>query len=98
VLVGINGGSPLLLENHAGPWNHWVGIRLRGVKANRDGVGATITRQPGGAKRSRLKTAGGSCLSAHDPRGILGLGAAGPRFPPGELVRPEIAPSPAARP
>jgi hypothetical protein len=27
-------------------------------------------------KRSRLKTAGGSYLSSHDPREILGLGAA----------------------
>jgi hypothetical protein len=27
-------------------------------------------------KRSRLKTAGGSYLSSHDPRDVLGLGAA----------------------
>jgi enediyne biosynthesis protein E4 len=76
VLVGINGGTPLLLENHARLENHWVGIRLRGVKANRDGVGATITWEAAGVKRSRLKTAGGSYLSAHDPREILGLAAA----------------------
>ena len=57
--------------------NHWLGVRLRGVKANRDGVGAKITWQAGGVKRSRLKTAGGSYLSAHDPREILGLGPAG---------------------
>jgi predicted NUDIX family NTP pyrophosphohydrolase len=76
VLVGVNGGVPVLLENHAGPDNHWVGIRLRGIDANRDGVGATITWQAGGVKRSRLKTSGGSYLSAHDPRAILGLGTA----------------------
>ena len=76
VLVGVNGGAPLLLKNNAGRENHWVGVRLRGVKANRDGVGAKITWEAGGVKRSRLKTAGGSYLSAHDPREILGLGTA----------------------
>jgi len=76
VLVGINGGVPVLLENHSGPDNHWVGIRLRGIDANRDGVGATIRWEAGGVRRSRLKTSGGSYLSAHDPREILGLGTA----------------------
>ena len=76
VLVGVNGGAPLLLENHAGTENHWLGVRLRGVKANRDGVGAQITWEAGGTRRSRLRTAGGSYLSAHDPRVILGLGQA----------------------
>ena len=77
VLVGVNGAAPLLLRNGAGSGNHWLGVRLRGVKANRDGSGAMITWQAGGVKRSRLKTAGGSYLSAHDPREILGLGPVG---------------------
>ncbi|MCX6626615.1 MAG: CRTAC1 family protein [Candidatus Solibacter sp.] len=75
-LVGINGGAPLLLKNNAGMGNHWIGVKLRGVKANRDGVGAKITWSAGGVTRSRLKTAGGSYLSAHDPREVLGLGPA----------------------
>jgi hypothetical protein len=74
VLVGVNGGAPLLLKNNAGVENHWLGVRLRGLKANRDGVGATIKWRAGGVERSRLKTAGGSYLSAHDPREIFGLG------------------------
>jgi enediyne biosynthesis protein E4 len=73
-LVGINGGPPLLLKNNAGTGNHWAGVKLRGVKSNRDGIGARITWSAGGRKRSRLKTAGGSYLSAHDPREVLGLG------------------------
>ena len=77
VLVGVNGGVPVLLENRSGPDNHWAGIRLQGVKANRDGVGTTISVPgAGGVKQSRLKSAGGSYLSAHDPREILGLGTA----------------------
>jgi hypothetical protein len=75
-LVGINGGTPLLLKNNAGMMHHWVGVRLRGVKANRDAVGAHLSWLAGGVKRSRLKTAGGSYLSAHDPREVLGLGTA----------------------
>ena len=80
VLIGNNGGPPLLLENNAargiGRANQWLGIRLQGVKCNRDGVGAKITWSAGGVTRSRLKNSGGSYLSSHDPREILGLGAA----------------------
>jgi hypothetical protein len=76
VLIGINGGSPLLLKNNSAPENNWIGLRLRGVAANRDAIGARITWSAGGITRSRLKTGGGSYLSSHDPREILGLGKA----------------------
>jgi hypothetical protein len=46
------------------------------TKSNPAAVGALITWQAGGVRRSRLKTAGGSYLSSHDPREILGLGRA----------------------
>ena len=75
-LVGINGGAPLLLRNHADPAAHWVGVKLQGVRSNRDGIGARITWSAGGKTWSRLKTGGGSYLSSHDPRDILGIGAA----------------------
>jgi len=76
VLVGNNGDAPLLLRNNAGAGNHWVGLRLQGAKCNRDAVGATISWSVGGVKRTRVKIAGGSYLSSHDPRVVLGLGAA----------------------
>jgi len=76
VLVAPNGGTPLLLQNHSGVTNHWIGLRLRGTRANRDGVGARIIWSAGGVRRSRLKNNGGSYLSSHDPREILGLGMA----------------------
>ncbi|MDQ6705476.1 MAG: CRTAC1 family protein [Acidobacteriota bacterium] len=76
VLIGINGGSPLLLKNNSAPENNWIGLRLHGVAANRDGIGARITWSAGGITRSRLKTGGGSYLSSHDPREVLGLGKA----------------------
>jgi len=76
VLIGNNGEAPALLKNKAGAENHWVGLRLVGTKCNRDAVGARLRWSVGGVQRSRLKTAGGSYLSSHDPREILGLGAA----------------------
>jgi len=76
VLVAMNGAAPLLLRNRAGEGNHWVGLRLQGTKGNRDAVGALLTWSVGGVKRSRLKNAGGSYLSSHDPREVIGLGRA----------------------
>ena len=76
VLVANNGQPPLLLRNQAGRENHWVGLKLQGVLANRDAVGARISWSVEGKKRSRLKNAGGSYLSSHDPRVVLGLGPA----------------------
>ena len=76
VVVANNGGPPLILKNNAGEGNHWLGVRLEGTKCNRDAVGAWLSWSVGGTKRSRLKTGGGSYLSSHDPREVIGLGAA----------------------
>ena len=75
-LVGVNGDAPLLLRNNAGRGNRWVGLKLQGVRSNRDGVGARITWSADGMRKSRLNSAGGSYLSSHDPRVVLGLGIA----------------------
>ena len=74
VLVAVNDGPPLLLKNTAAKGNHWLGLKLVGKKSNPDGVGARITWEAGGVKRTRLKIAGGSYLSSHDPREVLGIG------------------------
>ena len=76
VLVSNNGDAPLLLRNEGGNNNNWLGLQLVATKSNPAAVGAVITWQAGGIKRSRLKTAGGSYLASHDPREVLGLGAA----------------------
>lgn len=76
IVVGVNGGAPLLLYNNAESGNHWIGLRLTGTQANSEATGATIRWSTGGLVRSRVKTAGGSFLSSHDPREILGLGTA----------------------
>ena len=76
VVVSNNGEAPLLLRNNGGSRNNWVGLRLVATKSNPAAVGAMITWRAGMLKRSRLRTGGGSYLSSHDPRDILGIGAA----------------------
>jgi len=75
VLVAVNDGVPVLLQNVAAQGNHWLGVRLLGKEANHDAIGARIQWQAGDLKRSRLKTGGGSFLSSHDPREVLGIGS-----------------------
>jgi hypothetical protein len=76
VLIGVNGGAPVLLQNQSGTGNHWLGIKLQGVTCNRDAIGARLVWSAEGKKRSRVKNGGGSYLSSHDPRQVLGLGSA----------------------
>ncbi len=74
VLVSVNDAAPLLLRNTAAKENHWLGVKLVGKKSNRDAVGARISYGAGDLKRSRTKVGGGSYLSSHDPRLVLGIG------------------------
>jgi enediyne biosynthesis protein E4 len=74
VLISVNNGAPLLLRNNAARLNHWLGIHLIGKKCNPDATGAKISYQAGDLKRSRTKVGGGSYLSSHDPRIVLGFG------------------------
>ena len=76
VLTSNNGEPPLLLRNQGGNKNNWVGLHLVATKSNSAAVGAIITWQSGTVKRTRFKTGGGSYLSSHDPRELLGVGAA----------------------
>jgi hypothetical protein len=76
VLTSNNGEPPLLLRNQGGNRNNWIALQLIATKSNPAAIGAMITWQAGTFKRSRLKIGGGSYLSSHDPREILGLGSA----------------------
>jgi hypothetical protein len=66
----MSGEAPLILH-HRGTENHWIGLDLKESAA-----GAIISWSAGGRRRSRLKTSGGSYLSANDPRELLGIGKA----------------------
>jgi hypothetical protein len=74
VLVSQNNAPPILMRNNAARENHWLGVRLVGTRANIDAVGAKVAYQSGDFQRHKFKVGGGSYLSAHDPRMVLGLG------------------------
>jgi enediyne biosynthesis protein E4 len=74
VLISTNNGPPLLLRNQAAKGNHWLGIKLVGKEANIDAIGVRVSWKTGTVTRTRFKPGGGSYLSSHDPRMVLGLG------------------------
>jgi enediyne biosynthesis protein E4 len=76
VVVTTNGGPARLLRNEGGNRNHWLRIRLRGTRSNRDGIGAKVTVVAGGAKQWALVRTGSSYLSQSDLAPTFGLGAA----------------------
>ena len=71
-----NNDKPNLARNEMGSENHWVGIRLVGVRSNRDGVGAFVRLEAGGLSQSDEIHSGGSYLSQSDLRLYFGLGKA----------------------
>ena len=66
----------MLLKNNAGEGHHWLGVKLQGTGCNRDAVGAELAWSIEGKVRRRLRNAGGSYLSSHDPRDVIGMGTA----------------------
>jgi hypothetical protein len=68
------GDRPVLLQNNVGRKNSWIGIRLVGVKSNRDAIGAKVTLRVADRKLVRWVTGGASYLSSHDKRVLFGLG------------------------
>jgi hypothetical protein len=65
-------GQPLQVFMNAGGKQHWLMVKLRGTRSNRDGLGARV-RVNG---QTRFVTTAGSYLSASDKRVHFGLGAA----------------------
>ena len=76
VVICVNGDAPLLLQNKAAKGNNWLGVKLEGVSCNRDAIGARAYWLAGGKRRCRMWNGGGSYLSSHDPRQVLGIGTA----------------------
>lgn len=76
IFISNNGEAPLFLRNEGGNRNNWLGLDLVATKSNSAAIGAVISWQAGGVKRSRLKSSGGSYLASHDPREVLGVGSA----------------------
>ena len=71
VVMTVLGGPPQVFLNPGGK-QHWLGVKLRGTRSNRDGLGARV-RVNG---QTRFATTAGSYLSASDKRLHFGLGSA----------------------
>jgi hypothetical protein len=75
LLATTNRGPALLLRNDGGNRNHWLKVRLRGVKSNRQGIGAKVRLVAGKLRFYTEMGAGGSYLSQHFSEIHFGLGA-----------------------
>jgi hypothetical protein len=74
VLVTVLGASPVLLRNDVAGRGHWLGVALRGVESNRDGLGAVVTVEAGGQRWVGIRHAPAGYLTQNDPRLHFGLG------------------------
>jgi len=76
IVVANLGQRAYVLRNEGGNRNGWIGIRARGRKSNRDGIGCQVkvVSASGLVQYHTINTAAGY-LSASDKRLIVGLGA-----------------------
>ena len=76
LLISTNHGPAYLYRNDGGNRNHWLNVRLRGTKSNRDGIGAVVRVQSGAGKQWNMVRSGSSYCSASDLALTFGLGKA----------------------
>jgi hypothetical protein len=76
VLVTSVNDRVALLRNESAGGGHWLSVRLRGSRSNRDGVGARVVVEARGRRQLREVHGGGSYLSQGDTRAHFGLGPA----------------------
>jgi hypothetical protein len=64
---------PVLYRNNIGARRHWLAVELRGVKSNRDGIGAVVRLETNGAKQMRHAIAGAGYAAQYTSRLYFGL-------------------------
>ena len=70
------GAKGQLFHNVSTGTGRWIAVQLKGMKSNRDGIGARIEVTAGGKKQVAERVAGSGYLSQDDGRVHFGLGAA----------------------
>jgi len=75
VVVTSNNGPAWVLMNRTPTQNHWITLKLAGIRSNRDGIGAQVDIVTGAGKQSATVTTAGSYESSSDRRIHFGLGA-----------------------
>ncbi|HEV8375066.1 MAG TPA: CRTAC1 family protein [Candidatus Polarisedimenticolia bacterium] len=77
VVVSNNDQAAVLLRNDGGNAKHYLRLRLRGTRSNRDGIGAKVIVTAAGRKQVEELRSGTSYLSQNELVLHFGLGAAG---------------------
>lgn len=70
------GAKATLIRNISEATGHWVAIKLKGIKSNRDGIGARVEVFAAGKRWTAERVAGSGYLSQNDSRLHFGLGNA----------------------
>jgi len=76
VVVSLNDGPAKVLLNETETANHWITLKLVGVKSNRDAIGAQVRVLTAAGEQFATVTTTGSYQSASDKRLHFGLGSA----------------------
>ncbi len=77
VVVTVLNGPPEIWMNRSGSQNHWIVLKLVGVKSNRDGLGTKIKITTSLGTQYNQATTAVSYNSSSDKRVHFGLGSAG---------------------
>lgn len=70
------GARGTLVHNVSTNTGHWIAIKLKGTKSNRDGIGAKVEVFAGGKRWTAERVAGSGYLSQNEERMHFGLGTA----------------------
>ncbi len=74
ILITTNDGPAYLFRNDGGNRNHWLTLRLEGVKSNRSALGAVVIVESASGKQSQTVHSGSSYCSQSDLALTFGLG------------------------
>jgi hypothetical protein len=70
------GGRGTLVHNVSINTGHWIAVKLKGTRSNRDGIGARVEVDAAGKRWTAERVAGSGYLSQDDGRLHFGIGAA----------------------
>jgi enediyne biosynthesis protein E4 len=74
LIVNLNEPPSLLRNDLGGPPNHWIKVKLEGVKSNRSAIGARVLVHYGDKTQAQAVLSQSSFFSCNDPRLHFGLG------------------------
>jgi len=74
IAISHNGGMPLVIRNDQQTGHHWLRLKLRGTKSNRNAIGALVELTSGGITQVRDVNPSRSYLTQVDQAVTFGLG------------------------